>query len=103
MRLHRSWLNATFVHPGGLVHDAQKGHAVNLEKTTSQTFLSYLDLAAGMIEVADAEGKYDWVGVSILPTSKDVKVEWRVPIFLVAGLTFHFLPWMYGISRYRRI
>ena len=102
MRLHKSWLNATFVHPGGLVHDAQKGHALSVSGLeTSRTFLSYLDLAAGMIEVADAEGKYDWIGVTVVPTAKDVKIEWRVPIFLVEGLTFHFLPWTYGISRYR--
>lgn len=98
MRLHKSWLNATFVHPGGLVHDAQKGHAVSLER--QQTFLSYLDLATGMIEVADAEGKYDWIGVSVVPTAKDVKIEWRIPFLLTAGLTFHYLPWTYGISKY---
>jgi len=100
MRLHKSWLNATFVHPGGLVHDAQKGHVVSLVTQKQQTFLGYLDLAAGMLEVADAEGKYDWIGVSVVSTAKDVKIEWRVPFFLAAGLTFHFLPWTYGISKY---
>lgn len=100
MRLHKSWLNATFVHPSGLVHDAQKGHVVSLETPKRQTFLGYLDLAAGMLEVADAEGKYDWIGVSVVPTAKDVKIERRVPFFLAAGLTFHFLPWMYEISKY---
>lgn len=106
MRLHKSWVNATFVHPGGLVHDAQKGHAVSLDGVSSvkeQKFLGYLDLAAGMIEVADAEGKYDWVPVSVVSTAKDVKIEWRVPIFLGTGLTFHFLPWTYPISKYLRI
>lgn len=98
MRLHKSWMNATFVQPGGLVHDKQKGHALSLER--QQTFLSFLDLAAGMIEVADAEGKYDWMGVSVVPTAKDVKVEWMVPLFMCAGLTLHFLPWTYGVFQY---
>ncbi|MCJ1367192.1 hypothetical protein MMC16_006324 [Acarospora aff. strigata] len=101
LRLHKSWLNATFIQPGGLVHDAKKGHALSL--TAEKTFLSYLDLAAGMIEVANAEGKYHWMGIAVVPTAKDVKIEWRVPLFLAKGLLFHFLPWMYFVFAYLRV
>lgn len=103
LRLHKSWMNATFVQPGALVHDAQQGHAVSLDGICldgEQTCLGYLDLAAGMIEVADGEGKYDWVGVSVVPTARKVEFEWRLPILVGAGLTFHFLPWTYPITKY---
>ena len=95
LRLHRSWLSATFIQPGGIVEDAQKGHALDLER--EKTFISYLDLAAGMIEVADAGEKYDWTGVSVVPTAKDVKIRWMVPWDIMVGLLWHYLPWLYWI------
>lgn len=48
--------------------------------------MSYVDLAAGMIEVTDAGGTYDWKGVTIVPTAPDVKIEWRVPLRMARGL-----------------
>ena len=98
LRLHRSWLNVTFIQPGGLVHDAQKGHAISLER--EKTFLSYLDLAAGMVEVADVGPTYDWMGVSIVPTANDVKVHWKVLLEIVEGLLWHFMPWLMWLIRY---
>ena len=95
LRLHRSWLSATFIQPGGLVKDAQKGHAINLERETS--FISYLDLAAGMIEVADAGEQYDWKGVSVVPTAQDVKFNRMAPVVMVVGLFWHCFPWLYWI------
>ncbi len=97
-RLHRAWLEVTFIQPGGLVHDTQKGHVLSLDK--ERTFLSYLDLAAGMVEVANSDGEYDWKGVAVVPTGKDVKIEWRTPLTLVEGLLFHIFPWVYGIVKY---
>ncbi|TKA81842.1 hypothetical protein B0A49_01072 [Cryomyces minteri] len=94
LRTQQSWMNVTFIQPGGLVHDAQKGHVLSVER--QKTFLSFLDLAAGMVEVADTEGEqFDWVGVSVLPTAKDVKTEWMVPVTLMKGILVHFFPWMY--------
>ncbi|KAL8785856.1 MAG: hypothetical protein Q9195_008480 [Heterodermia aff. obscurata] len=76
LELHKSWLNVTFIQPGGLVHDIQRGHAISLER--QQTFLSYLDLAAGFIEVANAgEDLYKWKAVSVIPTSNGTKIEYR--------------------------
>ena len=86
-RLHKDWLDVTFIQPGGLVHDTPKGHALSLER--QQTFLSYPDLAAGIIEAAIASGEeYSWKGVSVVPTSNDTKVEWRVPLFMASTLSF---------------
>lgn len=95
LRLHKSWLKVTFIQPGGLVEDEQKGHVLSLKESGSG-FVSYLDLAAGMIEVAQSDD-YQWQGVSVVPTSKDVKFEWKAPKQMVRGLIWHFLPslgWM---------
>ena len=96
LKMHRKWLKTVFIQPGGLVEDKQRGHAIDTEK--QQTFLSYADLAAGMIEVAE-KGGYDWQGISVVPTTKDTKIEWRVPGRMVKGLTFHFFPWMYFLTK----
>ena len=91
LRLHKSWLDVIFIQPGGLVQDTQKGHALSLDR--QQTFLSYPDLAAGIIEAATAGGdQYSWKGVSVVPTSNDTKIEWKVPIYVMKGLTTHYLP-----------
>ncbi len=93
LRSKEDWISTTFIKPGGLVHDRQRGHELSTER--QQTFLSFLDLAAGMVEVADTEGdKWDMRNVSVLPTSKDVKFEWMAPVYLVKGLFYHFFPSM---------
>ena len=94
LRSHSEWVDCTFVKPGGLVHDEQKGHELSLDR--QQTFLGFLDMAAGMVEIADTEGDA-WRGknVSVLPTSPNVKIEWWVPWFLVKGLICTFFPGLY--------
>lgn len=85
-----------FIKPGGLVHDAPVGH--RLSTTRQQTFLSFADLGAGMVEAADspagrwAEAKGN---VSVVPAGEGTRVEWYVPWFLVKGCLFHFLPGLY--------
>ncbi|KAL8999120.1 MAG: hypothetical protein Q9188_005955 [Gyalolechia gomerana] len=101
LRLHQGWLDATFVQPGGLTEDVQKGHKLSVEKMSSG-FLSYLDLAAGMIEIAES-GTYKWMGVSVMPTAKDVKFEPNAPPQLLRGLVWHFAPWLYWTCRSLRI
>ncbi|KAK5682252.1 hypothetical protein LTS10_005378 [Elasticomyces elasticus] len=95
LRAQETWgVKTVFIKPGGLVHDAQKGHELSTER--QQTFLGFLDLAAGMVEVADAKkGTWDMQDVSVVPTAKDVKVEWRVPMFLFQGMLCHYFPWVY--------
>jgi hypothetical protein len=87
-----------FIKPGGLVHDKPVGH--RLSTTRQQTFLSFADLGAGMVEAADspagrwAEAKGN---VSVVPAGEGTRVEWYVPWFLVKGCLFHFFPglWPY--------
>ncbi|SLM35661.1 NAD(P)-binding domain [Lasallia pustulata] len=90
LRLHKSWLSVTFIQPGALTEDEQKGHTLSTEHT-GDGFVSYLDLAAGMIEVANSGG-YGWMGVSVNPTGKDVKFEWKAPKQVARGLVWHFAP-----------
>ncbi len=99
LRLHQSWLRVTFIQPGGLVEDEQKGHALSLDRQGAVAFVSYLDLAAGMIEIAEA-GNFDGTGVSVISTSKDVKFEWKAPKQLVRGLIWHFAPPLAHVAKY---
>ncbi|KAL9098966.1 MAG: hypothetical protein Q9163_005472 [Psora crenata] len=98
LELHKSWLDVTYIQPGGLVEDEQKGHTLSLDRH-APSFMSYLDLAAAMIEVAQQDG-YQWIGVSPLPKSNQVKVEWRAPPQMMRGLVWHFMPWVGHLMSY---
>lgn len=103
VRLHRSWLDATFVQPGALSEDVQKGHELSVEHMSQASpFVSYLDLAAGMIEIAEKRS-HAWEGVSVMATSKDVKFESNAPPQILRGLAWHFAPWMYWTFRSLRV
>lgn len=96
LRSKEDWISTTFIKPGGLVHDKQKGHELSTER--QQTFLSFLDLAGGMVEVADTEDdRWDMKNVSVLPKAKDVKIEWKAAYYLFRGLLFHFFPSTYRL------
>ena len=96
MRLHQSWLDATFVQPGALTTDTQKGHRLSRDDCSS--FVSYLDLAAVMIEISGS-GEYEWEGVSVVGTAKDIRFEPNAPKEIARGLLFYLLPWTYPIAR----
>ncbi|KAL6237511.1 Averufin oxidase A [Aspergillus navahoensis] len=94
LRAQSGWLSATFVKPGGLVHDQARGHEVRLDR--AQTPLSFLDLAAGMVEVAEAgDDRYNMRSVSVVPTSRVETFPWDGVYYAFTGLLFHFLPWTY--------
>lgn len=94
LREHEDWIEMIFVKPGGLCRDTQKGHKLSLE--TEQTPLSYLDLAAGMIEVADSEdGEYRGKNVSVIPTGENLPIPWESGLEVVKGLLAHYMPWTY--------
>ena len=95
-RSHLDWLRVTFIQPGGLVEDEQKGHTISWEGT--KPFISYLDLAAGMIEIAE-NGGYDWKGVCVVPTGEKVKFERKIPGRLLRGLAWHFIPGLYRVGK----
>ncbi|VBB75847.1 Putative NAD(P)-binding protein involved in aflatoxin biosynthesis orthologous to A. nidulans stcQ, member of the aflatoxin cluster [Podospora comata] len=94
LRAQQGWVTSVFVKPGGLVHDRQSGHEISTE--TAKTPLSFLDLAAGMVEIAASEeGKYGMQNVSVLPTSDHVKFPWDGIYFALTGLLYHYMPWTY--------
>ncbi|KAK3901804.1 hypothetical protein C8A05DRAFT_34500 [Staphylotrichum tortipilum] len=102
LRAQKDWVSTVFVRPGGLVHDRQGGHEIST--TTAKTPLSFLDLAAGMVEIAeDKEGRHHMRSVSVLPTSDKVAFPWDCVYFVLTGLLYHYLPWTYRFfGEYRR-
>lgn len=98
MRSHE-WIKQVYIKPGGLVHDEPKGHILSTEK--QQTFLSFKDLAAGMVEVGEADDeRWDGKNVSVLPAAPGTRIEYRVPYWMVKGLLCHFFPWIYPYIKY---
>ncbi|KAL3458172.1 hypothetical protein BJX64DRAFT_228029 [Aspergillus heterothallicus] len=94
LRAQDDWLSATFVKPGGLVHDRPRGYRVCRDR--AQTPLSFLDLAAGMVEVADnVDGLYHMRSVSVVPAESGTRFPWDGVYYTATGLLFHFFPWTY--------
>ena len=63
--------------------------------------MSFLDLAAGMIEIADDDdGKYEMQSVTVNPTAKDVAFPWEAPKDIFRGVIIHFFPWVYRYMGY---
>jgi putative NADH-flavin reductase len=96
LRSQSYWLSSTFVMPGGIVKDVQLGHELSTDRHQAG-FVSYLDVAAAMIEVADEEGeRWDGKNVSlVLKEGRQARVEWWAPVALGKGLLVHFFPGLY--------
>lgn len=100
IRSHQELFPSSFIKPAALSHDIQKGHSLSLENAVGP--MSFLDLAAGMIEIAeDEDGKYEMRSVAVNPTATNVAFPWEAPACLLRGLIFHFFPWAYGLLGYR--
>jgi uncharacterized protein YbjT (DUF2867 family) len=87
-------LSVTFVKPGALSIDSQKGHRLTMEGPKG--IVSFMDLAAAMVEVADGGEEWEGKSVSVDPVAGDVRFPWRNVPLLVMGLVYHFFPWVYG-------
>ena len=99
LRSHQDLVSSSFVKPSALCHDTQKGHSLSLQNSRGP--MSFLDLAAGMIEIAeDLDGKYDMQSVAVNPTAQDVAFPWDAPGCLFRGLIFHFFPGAYHLLGY---
>lgn len=95
LRQHEDWLDMTFVMPGGLSHDVRQGHELSSER--QQTFISFLDLAAGMVEVANADERWEGKHVSVLlKEGRKAKIEWWAPVLLGKGLLCYVFTWLYA-------
>ena len=83
-----------YIKPGALSVDRQRGHALSL--TEEDGPLSYLDLAAGMVEaVDDEEGRYDMLNVSIVNANGKAKFPAGTPMCILTGLLRHFFPFLH--------
>lgn len=95
LRQHDDWLDVVFVMPGGLTHDVRQGH--ELSGTRQQTFISFLDLAAGMVEVADSGGEWEGKHVSVvLKGGRRARFDWWVPLVLGKGLLCYLVPGLHA-------
>ena len=94
LRAQQDWLSSIFIKPGGLSVDKQRGHKLNLVE--QDTFVSYLDLAAGMVEAAeDPDSRYDMKDVSVQNTGGSAKTPPMLPLLAFCGILRHFFPWLH--------
>lgn len=94
LRAEHEWLSSIFVKPGGLVKDKQRGHKLDLE--TQETFVSYLDLAAAMVEAADdPENRYDMKDVTVQNVGGSARFPKTLPLLAVCGILRHYFPWLH--------
>jgi putative NADH-flavin reductase len=94
LKKEEHWLSVTFLKPGALTIDTQKGHRLTTQPPKG--VVSFMDLAAAMVEVADSGDEWDGKSVSVNPVATDVAFPWQNISSLVMGLVYHFLPWVYG-------
>ncbi len=97
LQLQHDWIKLTFVQPGGMVEDSAQGYRLSLHDT--KTFLSFADLALGMIEIAQDSQLYEGKFVSVVPTGSAVKKNLGVPAILLKGYLWRFFPRLYAMVR----
>lgn len=91
LRAEESWVKTIFIKPGALSVDIQRGHGLSLSEESSP--LSYLDLAAGMIEAADdAENRYDMQNVGVVNINGRAKFPRGTVWCILTGLLRHAFP-----------
>ena len=94
LRAEQDWLSTIFIKPGGLSLDKQRGHRLDLQE--QETFVSYLDLAAGMVEAAeDPNNRYDMMDVSVNNTGGSARMNPTLPLLFLVGILRHFFPWLH--------
>ena len=91
LRAEQDWFSSIFINPGGLVYDTRRGHRWDLDE--QETFFSYLDLAAGMVE--DPEKRYDMKDVSVNDIGGSAKFLSLLPLLFIVGILRHFFPWLH--------
>lgn len=95
LRAQQDWVSTIFIKPGGLSVDKQKGHKLSLDE--QESFISYLDLAAAMVEVANSDDdRYDMKNVSVVNTGGSAEFPKGTPMGILKGLLTHFFPWLHS-------
>ncbi|KAL2808479.1 hypothetical protein BJX63DRAFT_436074 [Aspergillus granulosus] len=94
LRAQEDWLTTIFIKPGALSVDIQRGHILSL--TDEESPVSYLDLAAAMIEAADDDsGRYDMRNVSVVNANGKAKFPTGTPMCIFMGLLRHVFPFLH--------
>lgn len=96
LRSHADWVSTIFIKPAGLSPDISRGHKLTLDE--EESFISYLDLSAGMIEAAnDEEGRYDGRNVGVVNKTRGVGAKFPrgTPMCILMGLMRHLFPWLH--------
>lgn len=94
LRARSDWIDTVFFKPGGISIDIQRGHILSTEK--SQTFVSFWDVAAGMIDCGTEQDRKAIAGksVSVLSRTK-AKFPLGTPPLLLRNLTGYLFPRLY--------
>jgi putative NADH-flavin reductase len=93
LKSEESLVSATFIKPGALTDDKRNGFVLSF--TEAKSPLSFLDLAAGMVEVGqDISERYDGKSVAVNATGS-VRFPREAPSLLLRGLIVYFVPFMY--------
>ncbi|KAL9135550.1 MAG: hypothetical protein Q9175_003258 [Cornicularia normoerica] len=94
LRDQQDWVSTIFIKPGGLALDKQRGHKLSMDE--EESFISYLDLAAAMVEAAnDNDDRYDMKNVSVVNTGGKAAFPRGTPACIFYGLLNHFFPWLH--------
>lgn len=101
-RDEKDWLPVTFVQPPGLTQDVSYGRRLHHGEGALVAFISYLDLAAAMIDVAHRgpDDHYDWVSVASPGKGPKPKLNILLPS-QIKGLMAHFAPGLWRTLRAR--
>lgn len=86
------WVDKVFLKSGGISYDQAQGHILSEE--ASQTFISWADVAAGMVQLADEGQRWSGKNVSVQSNAKAKPEYSNVPL-LFRGLGVYarsFLP-----------
>ncbi|KAH7303310.1 putative NAD-dependent epimerase/dehydratase [Stachybotrys elegans] len=97
LRSQSDWVSTIYIKPGGLSVDISRGHQLTLHE--EESFISYLDLSAAMIEAADdGEGRYDEKNVGVVNGKRGVGAKFPrgTPLCITVGLLRHYFPWLHS-------
>lgn len=93
LRERADWIGTVFFKPGGISRDKASGHILSTK--SCQTFVSFPDTAAGMVQIADDGDR--WTGKSVsVQSRKRARVEYENFPLLFKGLIVYFLPLLYS-------
>lgn len=97
LRYHEDLVSTIYIKPGGLSLDVSRGHQLSFDE--EESFISYLDLSAAMIEAAnDEKGTYEGRNVSVVNARRGVGARFPpgTPVCILMGLVRHFFPWLHS-------